>query len=380
LPVESKRGDDNVEPSRKVCLMELNAENVAQFLVERGLLGVEALASGDLAVGNFGRRNRNFKVSWGALGFFVKQLRETHDEDVLMMRREAACYQLAGSDETLGRLTPRLLAYDSQSNILVTELAPDAESFMDRLKRLGEIPPEFGARFGEAVGRHHARPLASFASEDFLSMFPRRIPSVLQLGRKAREYPLAQNSLGAAIEALMRNNPNLRHSLNAFCDDWRFDCLMHDDMNWDNVIAYPLTSLAPEIRLVDWELADIGDAGWDLGKILQGFLAAWMINEQPAAALKPGPQIGRAPRGLEMIRPVTLAFWSAYARTRGFNAERSRAELDRSMRFAAFQLARTAIFHSSRLPDNDPSAIELVKASLDPLQDPRQPAADLVRH
>jgi hypothetical protein len=360
--------------------MELSAENVVEFLIECGLLGAEALASGELVVGNFGRRNRNFKVSQGARGFFVKQLQETHDEDILMMRREAACYQLARSDETLGRLAPKLLVCDARNNILVTELAPDAESFMDRLKRLGEIPREFGARFGEAVGRHHARPLSSFASEDFLSIFPRRVPSVLQIGRKAREYPLAQNSLGAAIAALMRNNPNLRHSLNAFCDDWRFDCLMHDDMNWDNVIAHPLTSPAPEIRLVDWELADIGDAGWDIGKVLQGFLAAWMIKAQVASTSRPEAQTGRALQGLEMIRPLTMAFWSAYAQARGFNAERSQVELDRGMRFAAFQLARTAIFHSSRLPDSDPSAIELIQASLDPLQDPRRPVADLVRN
>jgi hypothetical protein len=109
--------------------MDLLVDNVAAYLVERGLLRSEYLASAEVIVKDVSRRNKNFRVLARDVGFMVKQARTVRD--IPMLRREASCYEMARSDAELSRLMPSLLTYDAPANILVTKLASDAESLAD---------------------------------------------------------------------------------------------------------------------------------------------------------------------------------------------------------------------------------------------------------
>ena len=103
--------------------MHLNVGNLAHFLIGRGLLNTEAIVTGKLTIVDSSRRNRNFKVACDDRpGLFVKHSRQVQADAAISLRREAACYELAIDDPVLNRLMPRLMSYDADRNVLITEL------------------------------------------------------------------------------------------------------------------------------------------------------------------------------------------------------------------------------------------------------------------
>ena len=93
--------------------MHLTAANLPYFLINGGLLSPDAIVESDLAILDVSRRNRNFKViRKSGSGLFIKQMREGHPDAMYTLRREAACYERARDDPTLGPLMPRLMSAD----------------------------------------------------------------------------------------------------------------------------------------------------------------------------------------------------------------------------------------------------------------------------
>ena len=324
------------------------------------------------------RRNKNFRVSTPDAGFMVKQVRTTHAEDALMLRREWSCYEMARSDEELSRLMPALVSYDPSANILVTKLASDAESLADRNKRGGDLPPVLGERLGSVMGRHHARPASSFERGNVMMPFRRRVPLVMNLGETAHEEWDRLGPIAPRLSELVRQRPNLVRMLDAFREQWRWDCLMHGDVSWENVIVTSATTQAPDLLIVDWEMADIGDSGWDVGVVLRSFLPAWVLDGQPRRSPQ-GDKAGSRRPPIQAVRALTLAFWNGYARERGFDAAQSQLELERGMRFAALQMVFAALEISRYLkPEHHSAAISSVGVALSLFQSPQVPARNLL--
>jgi hypothetical protein len=353
--------------------MDLFVDNVAAYLVERGLLPSEQL--GEAIVKDVSRRNRNFRVLARQDGFMVKQPRAA--EDIPRLRREAFCYEMARSDAELARLMPPLLIYDAPASILVTKLASDAESLADRNKRGSDISPMFGEKLGEAMGRHHARPVSAFESEEVLLPFLRRVPYVLNIAALAHKGWRYLGPMAPRLRELIRRRPDVERILDAFRAQWRRDCLMHGDVSWENVIVSSGAPPASDLLIVDWEMADIGDSGWDTGVVLRSFLAAWLFAHQ-AGRYKAEFAAGPAPPSIQVVRALTLAFWTGYARERGFDPTESRFELERGMQFAALQMAVVALELGRPKPQFHASAIEAVGVALSLFQNPRQPVQSLL--
>ena len=358
--------------------MDLVADNVVAYLVERGLLPSERALGAGTVVRDVSRRNKDFRVSTPDAGFMVKQVRTANAEDILMLRREASCYEMARSDEELSRLMPALLSYDPSANILVTRLASDAESLADRNRRGGDLLPALGEKLGNAIGRHHARPASSFERGNLMEPFRRRVPLILNLGETAREEWHHFGPIAPRLSELVRQRPNLLRMLDAFRAQWRWDCLMHGDVSWENVIVTSATTQAPDLLIVDWEMADIGDPGWDVGVVLRSFLPAWVLDGQPRRGQQ-GDEAGSRRPPIQAVRALTLAFWNGYVRARGFDVAQSQLELERGMRFAALQIVFAALEISRHLrPEHLSSAMSSVGVALSLFQSPQVPARNLL--
>jgi Ser/Thr protein kinase RdoA (MazF antagonist) len=358
--------------------MHLNIANLAHFLIGRALLSRESVVAGDLVIFDSSRRNRNFKVIRdGGPGLFIKQMRDAQPDAMMTLRREAACYERARDDPALSRLMQRLIAYDPARHLLIVELLPDAESLADRYARERTLPVEIGRTLGEALGVYHAR-ASIVEDEEIRSLFPRQIPVVLRWQSGGHAALSQQGGVGQEISSIVRQHAELENLLDAIGSEWRFDSLIHGDMKWDNVLVFPAPSAGLDFRIVDWEMADLGDADWDVGAILQSFLAVWIQSMPIASGLPPERYVAMAAEPIELMQPVLQAFWQAYVTTRGFaEAERGRA-LERSMRFAAARMVWAAFeqrVHASRL---DPSGLALLQVSLNILKNPAQAARDLV--
>ena len=356
--------------------MNLDTKNVAAYLVERGVLSADS----DVLVKDVSRRNRNFRLLAGSAGFMVKQALTASRSDALMLRREAYCYDFARSDPILSRLMPALVMYDSSANILVTRLARNAESVADRNKRGVGIPPTLGEKLGEAVARYQALPVSAFERMEVRTPFPRRTPYILDAGEAAQKEWPHLGSLAPHFSALMRRRPDLSRLVDTFRTQWRQECLLHGDVSWENVLVSLTPMSQPNLLIVDWEMADIGDPAWDAGVVLRSFLSAWLLASQTRRNPREVPA-GSGPPPIETMRALALAFWTAYARARGFDAETSRRELERSMQFAALQMAHVAleIGRSGQLkPEIGSSTLEVVDVAFTLFQNPQPPVRHLL--
>lgn len=358
--------------------MHLTAANLPHYLVGRGLLDAEAIVAGDVGVIDSSRRNRNFKVMRrGAPGLFVKQMREMQADAMLTLRREATCYAIAAEHPPLSRLMPKLVRYEPTRHVLVLELLPESESLLAYHGRNKGFPTEVGRLLGQGLGVYHSQAGGLLDDERLRGLLARQVPVILSLGRSGHGMLGSFGRIGPAVSALLQQHADFQALLDALGAEWRFDSLIHGDMKWDNVLVFP-SPVDLDFRIVDWEMADCGDAGWDVGAVLQSFLSTWITSMPIASGLPPAAYIGMASQPLEAMRPVLRAFWQSYASTRGFDAARSREELERCMRFGAARLVWSAIEQRLYLPEIDVTAAALLQVAMNVLKDPARAVRELL--
>jgi len=351
-------------------LMHLTAANLPYFLMDRGLLDAGDIVDGSLSVLETSRRNRNFKViRKNAPGLFLKQMRDMQTDAMFTLKREALCYEIARDIPALARIMPRLIRYDETRATLVLELLPEAESLLAYHARNKGFPIEIGNMLGEGLGVYHSQAGAFLGHPKLNGMLVRQMPIILRLGIDGHAMLGQFGRIGPAISALMQQHRDFEALLNALGEEWRFDSLVHGDMKWDNVLVFT-TGGRLDFRIADWEMADCGDAAWDVGAVLQSFLTAWIMSMPIASALPPDSYIGMAAQPLEAMRPVLKAFWRRYAETRGFDTSLQRKELERCMRFAAARLVWSAVEQRMYMAQVDPFAAALLQVSLNILKDP----------
>ncbi len=120
--------------------------------------------------------------------------------------------------------------------------------------------------------------------------------------------------------------------LAALRHEYRFSSVIHGDARLENILLIePAAGLGvKEIRLVDWELASIGDPAWDIAAVIQHYAVAHLWSEPP----------GRPP-----VLPYRAldAFWSAYEAARG---QAPQDERRRAMSLAGARLIQSAYEHS----------------------------------
>ena len=335
--------------------MLLTARNVPLYLVGRGLMTSESIVDGPVVVSDVSRRNRNFKVTRGEEpGFFVKQAARSDPISIETVRRDARCYWLATHEAEFAMLAPLLPRYhdfDVARSVLVTTLLDRAETVYQLHLRLGAMPTDVAESLARAVAYYHVafRTLPSSATS---RAFPRMAPWILVSGDSTALPPALLTPAGLELLQLVRAR-GVERALAARRATWRVETLMHGDLKWDNCLRVTGNAGA-SIRIVDWEIADVGDPAWDVGSILQAYLAHSCFMTAAAAASSDSDRFRAA-------QPAMRAFWSTYVAAA--HVADSGALLERSTALAAARLVQTAyesLYMSSTLT---PSAVDLLEVA-----------------
>jgi aminoglycoside phosphotransferase (APT) family kinase protein len=119
--------------------------------------------------------------------------------------------------------------------------------------------------------------------------------------------------------------------------------VMHGDIKSDNVLVVPPAEGqgGSRVRLVDWELAQVGDAAWDVAGMLQDFVMFWVLS-MPGDAASADEMANRARYPISALQPAVRAFWRAYRDAAGLAAGEAEATLRRAVRFAGARLIQSA--------------------------------------
>ncbi len=356
--------------------MFVDNNNIAYFLAERGLLRFESVIDGDFMVRDQTSRNRNLKViRKNSPGFFIKQIGQKTPEFMQSMEREATCYRLAKQHpgfRSLHSLLPEFHYFDPANYILILELLPNGESLWNYHQRMGHFPLEVGKLQGEKLGIYHSR-IKLDGSTDELKPFPRQIPWILSLHETPSAHQLGGGN--SQLVDILRQYPEFPTALAAIKANWQYSALIHGDIKWENLMVCRKDVDAPlELKIIDWEIADIGDECWDVGGVLQAYLSFWIFS------LPVTETNGTATPAFdtEGIKPAMAAFWTSYATARNLPQHTSRQVLVRCMSCAAARIIQTAYESSMMAPQLSRHALCKLQMSMNILKDPSGAVRDLM--
>jgi thiamine kinase-like enzyme len=327
----------------------LTRQNVAFYLLERGLLTMKDLVCEGISVSEQFQRNRNFRVSRpGRGGFFVKQPEEWSEwgQRHSTLLREAACYQLAQGNSHLEKLIPKFHDFSTSSHVLVVDLIEPAQSMADMHSQTGEFPPVLAATLGRQLAICHVEFGKMLRFLDRQHPFIGEVPWVLKPDDLNDFVSDGQSTGQARLVGIMKKTPQLYQQLKTLADTWQINGIIHGDMKWHNCLLQTAKDDADlreaNIRIVDWELADAGHVAWDVAGILQGYLSQWIqsmsfhedgtIEEIAATAARP----------LEAMQPSIRAFWESYLEQMDVPKVAAQTLRRRSVEYAAARILQTA--------------------------------------
>lgn len=364
--------------------MILSRFNVVHYLIEQGLVSLESVVEGDLMVADTSRRNRNFKIiRRNSQGYFVKQIQNWDPPTVATLASEATCYRLARSGDefaALADLAPRDFLYDPQRHVLVTGLLNGGESLADYYRRLNAFPVEPARLLGAYFGRLHRDDSAPPAQHPELAAFRRQPAWILFAHQQSAQLFSALSAANAQLLNIVQSYPEFQRTLDELRQEWRADRLMHGDIKWDNCVVYPAQSgdgtLA--LKVVDWELADIGDARWDVGALLQAYIAFWVFSMRISGEMLPAQYADTAQYPIERMQPSIRAFWESYVGTRGLDRVAAEQLLTASMKFGAARMIQSAYEAMQFSAQISPHALCLLQVSFNILREPREAVIHLL--
>jgi aminoglycoside phosphotransferase (APT) family kinase protein len=338
------------------------------YLVERGLLEPSAVVSPGITVCDASSRNANSIVQAGEASLFVKQA--TDEVGRRLLAREAACH--CGLAPALEDLMPALVSWDPEQALLVLALLPGRDMHGESDSACRDV------RLGELLGAGLSRLHRVRAAERQLPDTMGPVPGVLNIHQPGTS--LVQEGSAAAVELVkvVQQDVALTVGLNALRQDLRITGPIHHDAKWDNVLVARTNGQTCRVALVDWELAGFGDAAWDVGSVLAGYLSAWLFSIPSYGQSWPERSIGLATRPLLPMRPAIQAFWNAYVRgVQGSSWWGSQEVTHRIVRYAAARLLQTAYEMSQLADDLAASAVLHLQVASNIFAQPRIAAESL---
>ena len=316
--------------------MYLTAHNLPIYLAYSGLISFDSIVNEQMTVVEVNRRNRNFKVvREHAPGFFVKQVAAFDAVSIDTLRRDGRCYWLANNHAEFVSLAPMLPAFhkfDVARSILVIALEERAESLHQLHLRTGTFPVDVAEALAVCLARVHMS-FRSLPASSASSAFPGTHPWALTLGDSA-SFPVSLQSPAGHVLLQIATGMGLDRAMAARRATWQVETLIHGDIKWDNCLRLN-SNVDGEIRLVDWEIADVGDPAWDIGSAFQSYLAHWLFSRSTSSP--PAPNFDH---GFTLMQPAMRGFWDTYVRVS--ETKEAQALLDRSISFAAARLIQTA--------------------------------------
>ena len=325
--------------------MFLTQTNLVHYLLSRDVVTADAVVDGDFGILEVRRRNRNFRVMRNqGDGLFVKQIPSLVPETVMSLRREAACYRLTATIASLSalrRYAPQLVDYNPVKHVIVTKLIEGARSLMDYHLALRHYPAQLGGLLGRALGELHIDAAAASHAISATGQFTGIAPWVLSIARDAESVMPSMSTGSRALVAVIRQTPGLSQALLDLHAGWRPICLIHGDVKWDNFMLIGEPDAEPSapgaaLRVVDWELADLGEPAWDVGCALAAWLQHGLLT---ITATTPGNVTGDTVRA---TWPAIAAFWAGYVEAAGLVPSQARELLHAAMRFVGARLVLTA--------------------------------------
>ncbi len=356
----------------------LSIDDATPFLLERGLIDRSWVIDGDLKIHCVARRNRNLRVEGpGGAGYLIKQPDSQAEGDHQTLRTEAAFYAFCQEEPAaaaMKRIVPRLAYCDVESALLALELVPDAMTlwWYYTAHDAQDFPVEVGRALGHALGTVHR-----ILRQPDLSQVPRlsglgcSVPWVMMVHKPGPELLASLSPANAQTIRILQKQDGLAKRLDVLRQGWRADTVIHGDIKSDNVLVWR-SEVGPayQIRIVDWEMVQLGDPAWDLAGALHDFVGFWVGSMPLSLGMTVEERVARARYPLDVIQAAIRSMWHGYQAATELTSAQADELMLRAVEFSAARMIQTAYEISYQLPHLSPRSVILLQISVNLLAEP----------
>ncbi len=324
--------------------MFLTDKNILHYLLARGLVTPSAAVDGDVQIIQGERRHRHFRIErQHGPGLFVKQVKQWDPATQACLEREAACYRLAAGDDGFAALrewVPAFRDWDPARRVLSVELFAGAKNFTQYHGQEGTAPAEIAGEVGTMLGQWHREIRLEPGDPRLGHLFEGRVPWILVLHRNPAQGFHPQGHGAHYVADTLRRDPTLSQAMEELARRYRPTCLIHGDVKWDNLLVTG-DGDGNGVRIVDWEIADVGDPLWDVAGVFQSYLVFWLLSMPLTSGVAPAQIEQQANFPLPEIQPAFRAFWDAYLEARDLAGGDAEAALTTALRYTAARMTQT---------------------------------------
>jgi hypothetical protein len=314
--------------------------------------------------------NRSWMVVSGDQYAIVKQPDTSREPDVLRLLA-------SGDSPALRAFLPALEAEDCHAGGIRISGIPHSKTLREAFDRSFPLPQTVLSRIGEGLGHCHLfgqldhdtpalqEAMAGLAADHRF----RTPPWVFDLAQPASTFLSASSAGNHEMVKTLQQFQELPELLAALRKAWEASGLVHNDLKWDNILAHPKdgeTELT-QVKIIDWEMAGIGDPCWDVGTMLSEFVAFWALSI-PVVGGEPYEDLAKYP--IEDMQPAIRAFWDSYAEGMAFDRTMTRERLLKSVRFAGARLIQTSFERAQTMTHPTPHIFLLLQLSLNIMAQP----------
>lgn len=326
--------------------VELDTSTVTPYLLGRGVLTPAQVVDGRLSVEDISRRNRNFRVKTkDGVGFLVKQVKNARDARLKSsLLLEAQILRFIATNAFMEEFRPYAPTYayfDPRSIVLVTELIHPATSITKLNLYYGKInfPEDVAQAAGRLLGRYHKAGETAI-ERGLLPFLTKRLPNGLTCSTP-QFLMNSGTSSGGPYWQIIKNEPFLARTQELQKRWQSYDGIVHGDARWMN---YLLThgeapDGGPNLRIIDWEMAQIGDPVWDAACYLGDYVRFAITLARVHKLRTPEEYEATPPYPAKKQHESARVFWETYCKTRKLNKKQRREALARVSDYLPFYIS-----------------------------------------
>ncbi|PWB25438.1 phosphotransferase family protein [Flavobacterium sp. HTF] len=340
--------------------MRLTPESVYQYLHKRQLINEDDVVKGRFMVHPVKTRNNIMKILVQPHNsLFVKQMDTDLVSNNLFLREINTYNFFKNSSEfaSIASFAPELLDYDDENNIVITELLYNARNLHEYYMLTKNFDINLAYEQATILSECHIIP----DSKTDISELPKTLPWVLQLDKYNANQFFLNNEFSANIIQLIKENHVLQNTLIDLATSWQYTHFIHGDIKWINFLTIEDNGGFTQ-KLIDWELADIGDPMWDVAGLMQSYITVWLLgfdNNDPSSYKLPEYM---QPYDLKNTQSSAQAFLYKYMQLKEYPESYYTTFLIKVMQFTAARIIQTSvegITYNSKIEANNMRCIQL---------------------
>ena len=345
----------------------VNEGTVVPYLQRLGLVDG---SDGPVSITDLSSRNRVFEVvAPGGGHFIVKQAAFREDRPAIV--REALMLSRLARAGSIG--SPRIRALDAGAGVFVVDAIAAAEPLHRHLTGAGGLPASLAAAFGKALADVHELPAPGEAQAS-------RPPRILSPHRPVPEDLRRLSTANLELLIALQRAEHLCSKLDELREGWSPQGLTHGDVRFENCLVIPAVgeTRAPDLRLVDWERAGLGDFRTDLGAVAGAILWTWLDSMEMSGRLDAARATASAGVPIADMHAAARSFLSAYATARDLPAGRIASLAIDAVRFSATRLIEGAFERGAEAWRMEARQIFALQLAANALTAPRAAAQSLL--